>query len=104
MGSETGKIHALQETLRYVIATPSLCVNLPDSITRMCYAPGISIEELPAARHTKSVYNITVERQWQPLYQKCLSNVLAFWREHNGQFLEGNWLHQYVRYSFVRLY
>jgi hypothetical protein len=102
MGSETGKIHALQETLRCVISTLTFYVDLPVSTPRMRYAPGISIEEIPAARHTKSVYNITVERQWQPLYRKCLSNILTFWRDHNGQFFEGNWLHKYVSLSICQ--
>jgi hypothetical protein len=62
-----------------------------ESSTR--YAPELLIDELPAATHVKSTYNITVERQWRPLYQQCLANIVAFWEQNNGEYHEGDPLH-----------
>jgi hypothetical protein len=44
------------------------------------YQPYISEEQLPAVRTVKSVYNITRERNWRPLYEKDLANILHFYR------------------------
>ncbi|KAJ7216981.1 hypothetical protein GGX14DRAFT_601649 [Mycena pura] len=57
MGSETGVLAALQTSLRQAAL------------------PELSVEELPAHRSVKSVYNITRERNWRPLWEKELANV-----------------------------
>ncbi|KAF7310286.1 hypothetical protein MIND_00402600 [Mycena indigotica] len=57
MGTETGILAALQTSLR------------EQSF------PELSLEVVPAHRSVKSVYNITRERNWRPLWEKELANV-----------------------------
>ncbi|KAF9548622.1 hypothetical protein CPC08DRAFT_648378 [Agrocybe pediades] len=61
MGTETGKLISLVNTLR------DKCVKL-------------SRESIPAFKSVKSTKNIVRERAWRPIYHKELSNVLY---EHN---------------------
>ncbi|CAK5270489.1 unnamed protein product [Mycena citricolor] len=56
-GSETGKLAALQTSLRQLLY------------------PDLSLEIVPAHRSVKSVYNITCERGWRPIWEKELANV-----------------------------
>ena len=41
--------------------------------------PALSEETLPAHRAVKSVFNITRERGWRPLWDKELANIEAFY-------------------------
>ncbi|KAG8820853.1 hypothetical protein FRB91_006307 [Serendipita sp. 411] len=77
-GSETGKMHAVQVALRNR------------------YAPDIDNEQIPAFKHVTSKSNITVERQWRPLYRTVLANILVFWLDHEGVYHSENPLHQAV--------
>ncbi|KII90163.1 hypothetical protein PLICRDRAFT_53263 [Plicaturopsis crispa FD-325 SS-3] len=62
-GSETGQVAALQTTLR------------------LRYRPALDVDELPAHRFVKSVYNIVRERAWRPLFHTELQNILVAWKE-----------------------
>ncbi|KAF7293373.1 hypothetical protein MIND_01114100 [Mycena indigotica] len=57
MGSETGILAALQTTLRQAAFE------------------ALPLDQLPAHRSVKSVYNITRERNWRPLWEKDLANI-----------------------------
>ncbi|KAJ6470227.1 hypothetical protein C8R47DRAFT_988782, partial [Mycena vitilis] len=57
MGSETGPLAAVQTALRQL------------------YLPDLELEAVPAHRSVKSVYNITRERGWRPIWEKELANV-----------------------------
>ncbi|KAJ7863354.1 hypothetical protein B0H14DRAFT_3444217 [Mycena olivaceomarginata] len=57
MGSETGGLAAAQTSLRQI------------------YLPDLPLDSLPAHRSVKSVYNITRERGWRPIWEKELANV-----------------------------
>ncbi|KAJ7182577.1 hypothetical protein C8R43DRAFT_868246 [Mycena crocata] len=56
-GSETGQLAAVQTTLRQT------------------FLPDLSLEAVPAHHSVKSVYNITRERGWRPIWEKELANV-----------------------------
>lgn len=58
------------------------------------YAPEVDPEELPPFVHVGSTRNITVERQWQPLFKDVLANVLVFWQNHDGAYHPEDPLHQ----------
>ncbi|PPR05722.1 hypothetical protein CVT24_006675, partial [Panaeolus cyanescens] len=62
MGSEVSKLIPLVTTLR------NLC------------QPYLSEDEVQSFRTVKSVYNITRERGWGPIWQKHLSNILLFYK------------------------
>jgi hypothetical protein len=68
-------------------------------VNRSTYAPSLDLEELPAFIHVTSVHNITVERQWQPLFKDVLANILVSWNQHDGQYHSEDPLHQYVVYA-----
>ncbi|KAJ7439477.1 hypothetical protein FB451DRAFT_1301899 [Mycena latifolia] len=57
MGSETGVLAAVQTALRQI------------------YLPDLELETVPAHLSVKSVYNITRERGWRPIWEKELANV-----------------------------
>ncbi|KAJ7082929.1 hypothetical protein B0H15DRAFT_803055 [Mycena belliarum] len=56
-GSETGVLAAIQTSLRQI------------------YLPDLELETVPAHLSVKSVYNITRERGWRPIWEKELANV-----------------------------
>ncbi|KAJ7163849.1 hypothetical protein C8R43DRAFT_879192 [Mycena crocata] len=56
-GSETGLLAATQTALRQI------------------YLPDLELETVPAHLSVKSVYNITRERGWRPIWEKELANV-----------------------------
>ncbi|KAH9838971.1 uncharacterized protein C8Q71DRAFT_746953 [Rhodofomes roseus] len=76
-GSETGDIFAHQTALRQK------------------YAPELDSDVIPAYRYTSSPRNITVERQWRPLFQKWGVNVLAVYNagRYSADFDAGNYMH-----------
>jgi len=45
---------------------------------RQKFQPYLSVDDVPAAKAVKSVYNITRERAWRPLYEKELQNIQTF--------------------------
>jgi len=76
-GSETGDIFAHQTALR------------------LKYAPELDREVVPPYRYTTSPRNITVERQWRPLFQKWGKNILAAYNagRYSVDFDAGNYMH-----------
>jgi hypothetical protein len=73
MGSKTGGLAAAQTLLRYVeIASKSHKAHLEN---RQIYLLDLPLDSLPAHRSVKSVYNITRERGWRPIWEKELANV-----------------------------
>ena len=49
---------------------------------------------VPAHNFVKSVYNITVERGWRPLYHRELANLLEIYHAKTPMiFLQGNATH-----------
>jgi hypothetical protein len=51
-------------------------VHLPtESANRQIYLPDLELETVPAHLSVKSVYNITRERGWRPIWEKELANV-----------------------------
>ncbi|GJJ14738.1 hypothetical protein Clacol_009005 [Clathrus columnatus] len=75
-GSENGKVSMVQTTLWTM------------------FAPSLSVEMIPPARLVRSIRNITRERNWRPIWEKELKNVLEAWRsgqldigyEHGNEF------------------
>lgn len=72
MGSETGQLAAVQTSLRYFFLNNSSPTNLRN---RQIFLPGLELDAIPAHRSVKSVYNITRERGWRPIWEKELANV-----------------------------
>jgi len=68
-GSETGPLAAMQTMLR------------------QRYDPFLPIEEIPAHTFVKSVFNITRERAWRPLWENELGQIKVEWE--SGQIEAG---------------
>jgi hypothetical protein len=99
-GTELGTLIQLITTLRY--ERRDLFIHISGSLfgyNRQKYQPYISEEQLPAVKTVKSVFNITRERNWRPLYEKDLANVLHFYQSGKVEsgFLENDPIHLYVR-------
>jgi hypothetical protein len=79
MGSEHSKFIPLVTTLRYadliLVFSSDSEYSLLKKI-RQIYQPFLPEDTLPAHRATKSIFNITRERAWRPLWEKELGNVL----------------------------
>ncbi|EPS95494.1 hypothetical protein FOMPIDRAFT_1025788 [Fomitopsis schrenkii] len=79
-GTETGDIFAHQMALRTT------------------YAPELDVNTIPPYRFTTSPRNITVERQWRPLFQKWGKNILVAYNEgrYSDYYDAGNYMNVQV--------
>ncbi|KAF7307411.1 hypothetical protein MIND_00535500 [Mycena indigotica] len=75
MGTETGVLAALQTSLRCGTQLSNATEFAQLEIDSQESFPELSLELVPAHRSVKSVYNITRERNWRPLWEKDLANI-----------------------------
>ena len=81
MGSETGRLAAVHATLRYVACFGAFSYYPLLIKISLHFCPGLTFEELPPHIFVKSVFNITREHSWKPLFYTELENILVAWRE-----------------------
>lgn len=105
MGTEVSKLIPLVTAIRYVFimccfSNPFIYVSL---LYRNLAQPFLSTDDLPAFRTTKSIFNITRERAWRPIFEKDLSNVLYFYNAGKLRigFQADDPLHEYVPSFFA---
>lgn len=93
-GTELTRLIPLIMTLRYVHYCCHYCTSY-NFIFRKKYQPYISEDTLPSYRAVKSVFNITRERGWRPIWEKELGNVLHEYivGKEIAQFQENDTIH-----------
>ena len=72
-GSELGLLIALITMMRY--SNSLFFLSWTYKTLRARFQPFLSEENLPAFKAVKSIYNITRERSWRPLWHKELENI-----------------------------
>ncbi len=96
-GSEVGILISLVMTMRYSSSVDEL-VRLIIIVSRNCFQPFLPEDQLPAFKAVKSVYNITRERGWRPIWEKELGNVAHEYQigKVKADYIEGDPVHLYV--------
>ena len=75
------------------------------NIRRQTYQPYLDNDTLPAHVFVKSIYNITRERNWRPLYSGVLANIEFKWAtgKMDAGYHPNNPIHEYG-FSFLNMF